>query len=101
MIRLLGDVQRLGGGKLQAGGQLVSLDAGLEAIIARARLGVAGIELVDEIDARAMAVLGDEPALGCRSGIGLSRCGKIVVPCELVGRNALAQFLGPLEAYPR
>ena len=37
------------------------------------------------------------PALGCRSGIGFSRCGKIVVPCVCVGRNALAQFFGPLR----
>ena len=68
MIRFLGDVQRLGGGKLQTGGEFVSLDARLEPIIARARLGVAGIELVNEIDARAMAVLGDEPRLGMQVG---------------------------------
>src|SRR5262249_45816828 len=61
--RLLGDVERLGGGELHAGGQLVGADAGVESVVAGPVGGVLAVQSGGPSVAVGVAGAADEVAV--------------------------------------
>ena len=63
LLRLLGDIEGVGGRSLHAEGELEGFDAGFELLVLLDGLHVALVELADEVELLALRVLRGELAL--------------------------------------
>ena len=58
--RLAGDIERLGGGELHPGGQLVALDPAVQPVVAGSGGGVVAVQAIQQRDARGITRRGLE-----------------------------------------